>query len=118
MGKKAIQTSSGDKPKKVKRIPPALTAEGRENQLISLAYDLVEQRLREGTATSQETTHFLKMGSLKERKELEIMEKQKVLLDAKAEALASTKRIEELYSNAIEAMKAYHGSPSTGNEEE
>lgn len=118
MGRKAVQTSSGDKPKKAKRTPPALTAEGRENQLISLAYDLVEQRLRDGSATSQETTHFLKMGSLKERKELEIMEKQKVLLDAKAEALASTKRIEELYSNAIEAMKAYHGTPSDANEEE
>lgn len=109
MGKKTTSTSSGEKTKKVKRTPPALTAEGRENQLISLAYDLVEQRLRDGTATSQETTHFLKMGSLKERKELEIMEKQSVLLDAKTEALASTKRIEELYSNAIEAMKSYNG---------
>lgn len=112
MGKKATQTSSGDKPKRAKRTPPALTAEGRENQLISLAYDLVEQRLRDGSATSQETTHFLKMGSLKERKELEIMEKQSVLLDAKAEALASTKRIEELYANAIEAMKSYNGGKS------
>lgn len=109
MGKKATTTSSGEKPKKAKRTPPALTAEGRENQLISLAYDLVEQRLRDGTATSQETTHFLKMGSLKERKELEIMEKQSILLDAKADALASTKRIEELYTNAIEAMKSYNG---------
>lgn len=118
MGKKATPTSSGDKPKRVKRVPPALTAEGRENHLISLAYDLVEQRLLNGTATSQETTHFLKMGSLKERKELEIMEKQKELLDAKAEALASSKRIEELYSNAIEAMKAYHGGSSDDDREE
>lgn len=109
MGKKATSPSFSENKKKQKRTPPSLTAEGRENQLISLAYDLVEQRLREGTATSQETTHFLKMGSLKERKELEIMEKQGVLLDAKAEALASSKRIEELFSNAIAAMKSYSG---------
>lgn len=110
MGRKVIESSSGDKLKRKHKTPPALTSEGRENQLIALAYDLVEQRLKDGTATSQETTHFLKMGSLKERKELEIMEKQKVLLDAKAEALASSKRIEELYANAIEAIKSYHGS--------
>lgn len=107
MGRKATESSSGDKPKKIKRTPPALTSEGRENQLISLAYDLVEQRLKDGSATSQETTHFLKMGSTKERLEKEIMEKQKALLEAKTEALESAKRIEALYDNAINAMRVY-----------
>lgn len=102
----------------VRPMPPARTAEGRENQLIALAYDLVEKRLREGTATSQETTHFLKMGSAKERKELAILDKQEKLLAAKTEALESTKRIEELYANALQAMRSYSGESSDDNTEE
>ena len=86
-----------------------LTPEARENQLIALAYDLVEQRLRDGTATSQETTHFLKMGSSKERLERQILEEEKKLKQAKTEALESSKRIEALYSEAIAAVKRYRG---------
>ncbi len=89
---------------------PATTAEARENQLISLAYDLVEQRLLDGTATSQETVHFLKLGSTKERIEKEILERQKDLITAKTEALQSAKHVEELYVNALNAMKKYSGS--------
>lgn len=89
---------------------PAITPEARENQLISMAYDLVEQRLMDGTATSQETTHFLKLGSTKARLEMEKLEKENNLLVAKKEALDASKRIEELYSNALEAMKNYSGN--------
>lgn len=92
-----------------KRLPPASTLEARENQLIALAYDLVEQRLLDRTATSQETTHFLKLGSTKERIEKEILERQKELITAKTEALQSAKHMEELYNNAVEAMKRYSG---------
>lgn len=88
---------------------PAITPEGRENQLCALALDLVEQRLRAGTASSQETTHFLKIASTKEKLEKEILEKQRELLEAKTEALQSAQRMEELYSNAINAMKEYSG---------
>ena len=88
---------------------PALTPEARENQLISLAVDLAEQQLREGTASSQVITHYLKLGSTKERIEKEILEKQKDLIKAKTEALKDAKKIEELYRNAIEAMKTYSG---------
>lgn len=91
------------------KIRPALTPEARENQLISLAIDLVEQRLLDGTASSQETTHFLKLASSKARIEKEILEKQKDLISAKTEALQSAKKIEELYSHAISAMKQYSG---------
>ena len=88
---------------------PALTPESRENQLISLATDLVEQRLRDGTASSQETTHFLKLASAKARLEMKILEKQEELIAAKTEALQSAKRIEELYTNALNAMRNYSG---------
>ena len=88
---------------------PALSPEARENQLISLAVDLVEKRLIEGTASSQETTHFLKLATTKARIEKEILEKQKELISAKTEALQSAKRMEELYGDAIKAMRRYSG---------
>lgn len=88
---------------------PAITPEARENQLIALAYDLVEQRMLDGTATSQETTHFLKQGSYKTKLELEKIRKENLLLEAKKEALDSSKRSEELFSKALEAMRSYSG---------
>lgn len=99
--------NAGNKPK----FPPATSPEAREKQLIALAYDLAEERLRNGTATSQEVVHFLRLGSMKERKELEMIEKKNELMTAKTEALQSAKRIEELYSNAINAFKSYRGVP-------
>ena len=94
---------------KTKALRPAIDPENRENQLISLATDLVEQRLRDGTASSQETTHFLKLGTTKARLEREILEKQKDLITAKTESLQSAKRIEELYTEALNAMRRYGG---------
>lgn len=89
---------------------PAITPEARENQLISLAVDLAEKQLQEGTASSQVITHYLKLGSTKERIEKEILEKQKELITAKTEALQSAKRVEELYMNALNAMRTYSGA--------
>ena len=89
---------------------PALSPEARENQLISLAVDLVEQRLLDGTASSQETTHFLKLGSMKHRLEMEKLQEENKLLQAKTEALQSAKRVEELYTEAISAMRRYSGN--------
>lgn len=88
---------------------PAITPEGRENQMCALAIDLAEKQLREGTASSQVITHYLKLASTKEKLEKEILEKQKELLAAKTEALQSTQRIEELYADAIDAMREYSG---------
>ncbi len=103
---KTSTKSSSDKQKKMR---PALTPEARENQLIYLATNLAEQQLRDGTASSQVITHYLKLGSTKEKIEKEILEKQKELITAKTEALQSTKKIEELYANAITAMRRYSG---------
>ena len=97
------------KPQTNRRRPPAKSPEARENQLISLAIDLVEQRLIDGTASSQETTHFLKLASTKARIEKEILEKQKELITAKTEMFQSQKRVEELYADALTAMKTYQG---------
>ena len=75
--------------------------------MIALAIDLAEQQLRDGTASSQVITHFLKLGSTREKIEKEILEKQKAMIEAKTDSLQSAKRIEELYANAMEAMKDY-----------
>lgn len=88
---------------------PALTPEAREGQLISLAVDLAEKQLREGTASSQVITHYLKLGSTKERIEKEIMEKQKELIEAKTQNLKSLEKMEELYVNALDAFRGYSG---------
>jgi hypothetical protein len=88
---------------------PATTPEGRENQLVSLAVDLAEKQLREGTASSQVISHYLKLGSTREKLEQERLARENELLHAKVEALASQKRIEELYTEAIQAMRSYGG---------
>lgn len=92
-----------------RKMRPALTPEARENQMISLAVDLAEQQLRDGTASSQVITHYLKLGSTKERIEKEILEKQKELISAKTESMKSAQRVEELYTNALNAMRNYSG---------
>ena len=93
-----------------RRRPPATTPEARENQMAAMAYDLAERQLREGTASSQVITHFLKTVSAKERVEKEILEQKRELIKAQTEALKSAKKVEELYVNALNAMKSYTGS--------
>lgn len=88
---------------------PELDPEAREAQMINLAVRQAEKQLREGTAPAQIVTHYLKLATVRERKELEILEQQAKLIAAKTEALESAKRIEELYSQAIDAMKLYNG---------
>ena len=96
--------------KTLKKRPPATTPEVREQQLISLAVDLAEQQIINGTASSQVITHFLKLGSMKDKIEKEILEKQKDLIIAKTESIHSGKRVEELYINALNAMRTYTGN--------
>lgn len=96
--------------KQRERRRPALTPEARENQLVSLAVDLAEQQLRDGTASSQVITHYLKLGSTKASLEKEKLERENELLRAKTENLESAKRVEELYKEALDAMKIYSGS--------
>ena len=90
--------------------PPATTPEARENQMIALAVDLAEKQLANGTASSQVITHYLKLGSTKEKIEKEILEKQKDLIVAKTESIKSAKQIEELYKDALSAMSRYSGN--------
>lgn len=99
---------------------PALTPEARENQLISLAIDLVEQRLRDGTASSQETTHFLKLASQKAKYDLERQRLENELIQAKTQNLRDQADMKALYTDAIAAMRRYsgHGDASYDEDDE
>ena len=97
---------------------PGLTPEAEENQCIAMAYRLVKQRLADGSASSQETTHFLKAGSSKARREIERLEEENKLLRAKTKALESAEDMKELYAEAIKAMASYQGHGDPYDDEE
>lgn len=92
-----------------RKVRPAFTPEAEENQMISLAVDLAKQQLLDGTASSQVITHFLKLGSSKEKLEMEKMKRENELMQAKIETLQSSKHTEELYEKALAAMQRYSG---------
>lgn len=96
------------RPKRKRR--PALTPESRENQLVALAMDVAEEQMLNGTASNQVITHFLKIGSTKYQIEKRKLERETELLKAKTELAESSKNMEELYANAIKAMKSYSGA--------
>lgn len=104
-------------PNSVPRSKPAHTPDARENQLISLAYDLAEQRLRDGTASSAEVVQLMKWGSRQSRLEQELNETKIELMKAKKESLESSKRIEELFDTAMMQFKRYNGVFDEGEEE-
>ena len=103
---KAKTASSSETPRKRR---PATTPEGRENQLISLAVDLAEKQLIEGTASSQVITHYLKLGSTRERLEHELKMEEIKLARAKTEALQEQKEYKEIVEKALRAMRNYKG---------
>lgn len=101
-----------------KKMRAALTPEAREQQLIYLATELAEQQLRDGTASSQVITHYLKLGSSKEKLEQAALRENVKLLTAKTEAIQSAKEVEKLYAEAIAAMKKYSGNGAVEDETE
>lgn len=106
MAKKQINEKPNDS---VRRYAPSMSMEDRENELIALAYDRVEQRIRDNEASSQELVHFLRMGARKERLEEEAMKEDISLKKAKAKSLNSVEEIKNLYNEAIRAFKTYSG---------
>lgn len=100
------------------RLRPAVSPEEQEMRCIGYANDLVEKRLKEGTATSQEIVYFLKLGSPKEKLAIEREQEELKLIKAKTESLQESKNIAKLYSDAINAMMLYSGNAATVNEDE
>lgn len=100
-----------------KRLPPALTPEAREKQLIALAVDLAEKQILEGKASSQVICHYLKLGSTRQKLENDKLRQENELLKAKTEALESTKHSEELYKEALDAFRLYSGQVPLGDDQ-
>lgn len=96
----------------------ASSPEARENQVIALAYDLAEKQIRDGTASAQVITHFLKMGSEKEREEREMMREQKKLIAAKTKSIDRSDKMESLFSDALNAMRQYTGGGKSNEDED
>lgn len=99
-----------------RKMRPALSPDAREQQLVSLAVDLAEEQLKNGTASSQVITHYLKLGSSREKLEKEKIALENELTKAKTEAVGSAKHIEELYEKAIASMRRYSGQGDDENE--
>lgn len=106
MGRKKIVE---EKSKKLPPIRRAIDPEARENQMIAMAQNLAEKQLREGTASSQVICHYLKLGTMEKKLEMEKLRSENALLNKKVEVLESTKETEKRYIEAIEAMKTYSG---------
>lgn len=101
-----------------RKAKPASSPEARENQVIALAYDLAEKQIRDGTASAQVITHFLKMGSEKEREERETLRQQRKLMAAKTESIESSKKMESLFTDAMKAIREYSGNGRSNDEDE
>ena len=100
--KKTIKTTD-----EVRQSAPILTPEEWENRLIALSYQAVEQRILDGTATSAEYVHFLKAGSVRQREEMEKLQKENELLKAKTAAIESERNRGEFYKEVIDALSSY-----------
>lgn len=107
-----MRTKAKVREEPVRRAAPAITPEGQEDQMIADAMSLAREQLRNGTASSQVITHFLKLGSMREKLEKEKAIEEIKLLRAKTEAIKADKERDVLYAQAIEAMRRYspHGS--------
>lgn len=113
MAKANTKTSSNSRTTR-----PALSPEARENQLINLAVDLAERQLRDGSASSQVITHFLKQSTAKAELEKEKLKKENLLLEAKTKQIESADEMKALYEKAIKAMRNYagYGEPDEYND--
>lgn len=100
----------------LQRLPRARTPEAREQQLVALSYDLAEKQLLKGTASSQVMSHFLKIGSTREKIELEKIKQETILVSAKVQDLANVEDMKKLYTEAMDAMRGYGGQEVSGNE--
>lgn len=113
MRKKISKEASGE----TELSKPALSQEAKDAEMAALATELAEKQLRDGTASAQVITHFLKVGAKREKLEMEILEKQKELIDAKIQAYKSAEDMKVLYSKALDAMRLYSGGGAVGNVE-
>jgi hypothetical protein len=101
----------------IQRLPRAKTPEAREQQLVALAYDLAEQQLLKGTASSQVISGLLKIGSTREKAELEKLKQETILVEAKVKDLANVEDLKQLFTEAMDAFRGYGGQIVSGDDQ-
>lgn len=109
--------TSKTKPER-RQMRPAISPEARENQLIALAIDVAEEQLRNGTASSQVITHYLKLGTMREKYELERLKEENKLIRAKTKAYENAEDVKLMYEEAIKAFREYGGGGVSEDDEE
>ena len=105
----AKRTGASEDPGPQRRSRPATTLDAREQQLVALAVDLAEKQIKDGTASAQVITHFLRLGTTRERLEQEKLKRENLLLEGRTDQLASQGRVEALYKQALDSMRSYAG---------
>ena len=105
-------------PIKSSRKHPARSPEEQEAYMVNLATKRAEEQLLNGTASSQVIVHYLKLGTMREKRELELLKSQNDLAQAKIEALHTGEEIKALYDQAIYAMQRYNGTIDDDNDEQ
>lgn len=103
--------------KSTRKTRPSLNPDARENLLISLATDVAEEQLRNGTASAQVIVHYLKLGSAKARLEKQLLAEQVDLVKAKTNAYKASEHADEMYEKAISAMKSYGSEAVASNDD-
>lgn len=98
--------------------PPATTIEGRNDQLIAAAFDLVERRLHDGSASAQETVHFLRMGTNNQKLLEEKLRRENLVMEARVEEMKSRSSGEELMGKALAAFRGYSGQEAIEEEDD
>lgn len=104
-----MDSSNKDGDQRKQKRPPATTPEGRENQMISLAFDQAELQLREGVAPAPVVVHYLKLATENAKLEREQIRLKNQLLIKQADQIDQVAKLEELYEEAIGAMRTYQG---------
>lgn len=85
--------------------------------MVNLAYSAVQKRIEDGTASAMELVHFLKIGTTEHELQMRLLEAENELRAAKKAELESRQNVEELYKNALAAMRSYRGAPEDDDEE-
>lgn len=96
---------------------PVRTPQAKENQLIDMAFKLAQEKLQNGTASSQLITHFLKLATTREELENDRLRAELDLSRAKIKQIESQATSQELYAEALSAFRSYSGSNTSYEEE-
>lgn len=98
--------------------PPAMTAEGHQNYMISLAMSCAEKQMKEGSASSAVICHYLKLASKKEDIELEKAKAELELMRAKTKQIESQEASDRMYAEALRSLGLYKGERLEGDDDD